>query len=478
MSLVIISPFVLADDLTENYSVNASVYPQQLEASPCGIATYDILITNSGEENDTFYLDIVGIPKEWYTLTHDSVSLNPQESKTVYLFVTADCYSKEAEYNAAVSVLGKSDVSVDFVLKVKPDRILEIKTPEKLSACLCENASSAIVVENIGKYEENVALTLSQDASNYAELSESKFTLKSGESKEMELLLKAACDDKPGIKTLELDVKSENSYASSKRTVEIERTNCHDFALKYPEEIKTCVSEPSLLEIEIENTGTKDDLFTVSIDDLNYSESVDIKPGKTEKISTVLTLGEEKQMEVKFSAKSTHKSETNSLKIIAEKCYGVDLQPEKNEVQIESGKGMLLKAKIRNLGTKQDSFKIYSDVPWVSVRPTIIALTGNETQETFAYYSPEYGAMGIYETNLTAESEKSKDVETIKVNIMKEGSTTTLADSTTTTTVQQELTIPKLSELLQNKSLTALVVAVGIALVIFSALYFFVMKGD
>ena len=476
LSLLILSSFVIAEENNE-YSMNASVYSQKSEVSPCGIATFDVIITNLGQESDTFYLDVSGVPKEWYTLTHDSVTLNPEESKTIYLFITADCYSKEAEYNITVSILGKSDTSVDAILKVKPDRILEIKTPEKLSGCLCEDSSSKAIVENKGKYEENVILSMNLDSENYA-LSENEFTLNSGESKEVELSIKAACDNTPVTEPLELEAKSQNSYARSTKTIQIERLNCHDFSLSYDNEINVCSGEPTVLEIEIENTGTKEDVFTVSIDEMDYSEAVSIKPGASEKISTVLTIQEEKETGIEFLLKSSYKSEIGSLKIISEKCYGVDIQPEANEIKIESGKGILLKAKIKNLGIKQDSFKIYSDVSWASIRPKTIALEGNETKEAFAYYSPEFGALGVYETMLVAESEKSKDTETIKINVLKEveEATTTISEISTTTT--EKMADTSGPNLLQNKSIKALVIAVIISLIIFSVLYFFVMKGD
>lgn len=474
LSLLMFSNFAIAEENNE-YSVGASIYPEYLETPPCGIATYDIIVTNSGEETDTYYLDVTGIPKEWFKLTHDSVTLDSEESKTVYLFVTADCYSKENVYSANISILGKSDTSVNFVLKVKPDRILEIKAPDELLSCICEDSTSKIVVENKGKYDENVLLYV--DPSNYTELSENRFLLKPNESKEVELLVKAMCDDEPGIKMLALTTKSENSYAYAEKNIQAERLNCHDFSLNYNKEVKVCSGEPTVLEIEIKNTGTKNDIFTVSIDDLNYSETVSIDSGSSEKVSTVLTVQEEKEMEVRFLSKSSYKSELGSFKVVSEKCYGVDLKPESNEITIESGKGVLLRAVIKNLGIKQDSFSIYSDASWAAVRPKSITLEGNETNEAFAYYSPEYGALGVYETTLTAESEKSKDVETIRVNIVKEGveaTTTTLSEETTTTT-QMEAEQPKL---LQNKSFRALIIAILISLIIFAALYFFVMKGD
>jgi uncharacterized membrane protein len=318
--------------------------------------------------------------------------------------------------------------------------------------------------------------------------------LRKGEKRDVVVVLGPSCELGAGEYSLELKAESTNSYARVSTTSKVERVRCHDFDLSYEREKVTCANEPVQFGISIRNTGTKEDIFEVNIEALEYSESVSIKPNQT-KMFTATFLGEEYgTVDISFIAKSDYKTSDGSIRFIIERCYGVDLQPEQNEIQIKTGTGKLLKAKVVNIGMKEDSFNISADIPWVSIRPQRLTLGGNQTDDVFAYYSPEFGASGTYETSLKAESEKSKDEEMIKITVAKEETGLEIQEErpvieiniTPETTIGENVVEPvptsqtirtRLENLLHNKLIIALIIGILVSLIIVGLIYLFVMGG-
>lgn len=489
LSLVFFISLVTAKE----FEVNVSIKPKELTTSPCGIATYDISVKNLGEKEDIYYMIVEGIPEGWYTLTHESITLGAGKSKTIYLFITADCYTQPATYAGFLTALGNAEDSDDFVMNVVAEHILKVELPRTISSCLCEETRIIATIENTGKFDENVVLTLSGDASNFASLDENSFTLKKGDKRDVIITLNPTCDLEPAEYSLELKAESTNSYARASGVSRIERIKCHDFTVSYDKEIKTCANEAVPFKISVKNTGTKENMFEVKIEALDYSESASIKPGETKVLSTSFLGKEYGTVDLAFVVKSDYKVIDGSIRFIIEKCYGVDLQPEQNELQIKIGTGKLLRAKLVNTGTREDSFNISADISWVSIRPQKVTLGSNQTDDVFAYYSPEFGASGIYETSLIAESEKSRDEEKIKITVVKEEIPKAEEERpvieinvTPEITIEENVTpaVPtgqevrtRLKNLLQNKLILALLIGVILALIVFGFIYLLVMRS-
>jgi len=99
---------------------------------------------------------------------------------------------------------------------------------------------------------------------------------------------------------------------------------------------------------------------------------------------------------------------TNFSKILAKKDYCehfmVELTPETYFINLEAGKGKLVKVNIKNLGF-EDEFKILTDGPkWVTVRPNKIRLNQYESEDIFVYISPAIGSEGNYTVSVIAKS--------------------------------------------------------------------------
>ncbi len=475
LSVLVFINLVLASD----YSSSIAITPSKLTVQPCGIATYDINIKNTGEKEDTFYALVEGIPDDWYALSHESITLKPKESKNVYLFITADCYTEPKNYSSRISYLGNSESTTSFEINVIADRSLKIEAPSSISSCLCEESSIFVTVYNTGKYDENVVLYVEG-----AKLKENEIKLKAGEKRQIEVIIDKACEARVGTYQIELKAESTSSYARASTKFEVRRNNCYDFETLYVKEFTTCVNEPMTFVISVKNTGIKEDTFQVNIDALNLKETISIKPGETKNIEASFIGSDYGTVDLGFSVRSSLKSMQGIIRFNIEKCYGVDIQPEENKLTIPVGTGKLLKVKLINTGVMRDTYNISSNVNWVSIRPIRVTLEGSESDDIFVYYSPEFGALGEYETKIRAASVKSSDEETITVNVIKEMKEQPLVEPieiNITTTSQESPSTGKsvmttLQDWLNNKVFVALIAGILITLVIFGLIYLFVMR--
>jgi hypothetical protein len=260
------------------------------------------------------------------------------------------------------------------------------------------------------------------------------------------------------------------SYAKTSKKITINRENCHEFHIKYDEVKNLCLNEKATFSVSIYNIGTVDYEYLLYIDALDISEKVNISSKSNKTFNLVFESDEVGVIDLGCSVKPSTKESKGMIRFNIEKCYGVDLQAEQNEITILLGDGRLVKAKLTNTGSKNDTFRIISDVKWVSLRPEQIRVEGMKSEDIFIYYSPEYNQLGVFNTTIKAFSENSKDEESIKVNVVSELPIIQPEENASTTTTLQQ------NEGVSNKTLIALGVGILITIFIFGMIYLFVMR--
>lgn len=447
--ILFLAILLLAPASAVDYEVAVDITPKAIDTKPCGIAAYDIVVENTGELEDTYFFDVEGIPEGWFTLSHDTTTLEAGESQKVYLFITPDCYEeKYGLFEGTFIVTDGSGTSADFSLNVVPDHILELEIPETFKACLGEDGEMTAIVKNTGEFTEEVFLTASGDAGDFVSFPEGSFTLEPDEEREVTITL-SPVDVEYGDYDLTVEAKSATSYARASAESAVEVTKCYDVEVIYPEEVKACGGEAKSFEMTIKNIGLKDDIYALTIEDLDYAMTVSLAPEEFERVELEFFKEEEGTYEIPFAVASDFVTEEGTISFVVEKCYGIDLTLEETEIDIESGKGRLVKGTVKNTGTLTDTFNIISDVIWVAIRPEKVTLESEQEENVYAYYSPEFGVTGTQTVELTAKSAKSEDTEELAVEVVpkEEIPTTTVTEETTTveetTTLEETTTTPE-----------------------------------
>ncbi len=463
----------------KDYESSLSISTKEITVNQCGIATYDLTLTNKGEKEDTYYVLVEGIPEGWYSVSHESLTLKPKESKNIYLFITASCFEEPKNYSGKISFLGNSESLTEFKMNVISDHSISISLPENISSCICEESSFIAVIENTGKYDEEVKLSVVG-----GKIKEDKIKIKSGEKRQLEVFLDKVCGITPGKYNFEIIAESTTSYAKTRKIFEVIMQNCHDFEFSYPKEVKTCLNEKVDFGIAVKNTGSKDDDYILIMDALNIAQEMQIKSGEIKVFNVNFSSNDIGIIDIGFTVKTKTKEEKGNIRFLVDQCYGIDLQPETNKIDIQLGSGKMLKAKITNTGSKDDVYKISSDINWVSIRPENISLKGKQTDEVFVYYSPQYGMKGKFETQLKAESAHSIDIENITINVYESLpiEPQILENITQETTLENQTQITgqiaktSLENFIQNKTLVAIITGVLLTLIVFGLIYLFVMR--
>lgn len=461
--------------LAKNYEVSVEITPKMMSVNPCGIANFDIDVKNMGEMEDTYSISIGGLPKDWYSLSSDSITLEPEESQKIYLFITPYCYDEGGEFKGSVMVTGKSNDTDTFAMNVVSDHGIEVSLPEEIKVCLQEPSTVAAIIGNVGEHTEELALEVSGDSSDFIELAENSLTLDPEEVGEVGLTITPS---ELGIYSLQLDIKSATSYAKSLASSEVNVVECYEVNVLYPEKVVMCVDEETKLEITLENVGLKDDTYKIEIENLNYTETVELEPDESEILEIDLFGEEVGSYDIGFMIESDFITQEGTVKFDVLKCYDVDLTIEEHEFEIESGRGKLVKVQVKNTGSKKDEFEIISDVDWVSIKPSSVSLKVDETADVYVYYSPGFGMEGMFNASLTVKSENSEDTENLKITV----SEVIKPIETTTTTVPPLIEIPTgdivaiWERIWGSRVLRSLLIAVIVVLIILIAIYLVIMR--
>ena len=203
--------------------VLVSMTPEQT-VNPYEIAVYDILINNQGEEDQIYKISVEGISEDWYSLSHESVDLKSGEAKTVYLFITPQPSERDL-YLGKVLV---GNVSSNFKLNIIKEHKITASIPD-ITSCICEEGQTVLIVNNMGKYSENINLFLLPQGLQVVSSDIQSFTIEPNETKEIPIRIEPLCESKEAIYPIQILLKSENSYASSLVSLNIEKKNCFDW---------------------------------------------------------------------------------------------------------------------------------------------------------------------------------------------------------------------------------------------------------
>lgn len=406
----------------------------EFSANPYEIVVYDIIAKNIGKEESTYSVSVDGIPEGWYSLSHETISLKPGETKNVYLFVTPQPTGDTKDTYRITVKFSTPDIayfSPLLKLNVIKEHKIAVYAPEIVS-CLCEASQMAIRVENLGKAPEQIDLTFSGTAIDILEGEVRGFSISPGDSKEFFVKVLPACDSAEKTYDLTINAKSRSSYAEASTTSKIDKKQCFDFDFSAPSEIKTCTRIQEKFPFTISNKGTKGQIIQVSIESLGFSEITDLEPGKNHTFQIPFSKETEGVYETSYKVSNDYISKGGSMRLIVEKCYGVSLELDTAEIIVQQGTGKLTKPTVKNTGSRADIYDIKAEEKWVAIRPIQLSLGSNESQNVYVYYSPEYGAAGTYEVQIKVVSNYSSDAKSVRVKVQREATEQTIKETTIT----------------------------------------------
>jgi hypothetical protein len=476
LGLILVIPIAFSEEIV-------SIQPKEKSLCPCDFSAFDITINNPAEETETFNISIEGIPNYWYSLSEKSITIQPLSFKVVYLFVTAYCYDKPGIYNVTIRAMGeKAQGYGQITLNVKACRALKIEAPSFIQICKDEEQAMNLTIKNVGEEKEDIVLNFQGNGSKFTYAEETSFSLNPQEEKLVELKIKPTSI---GEYTLLANVTS-SSYARDEALIKIKVVECYKVSTEVPKEVKACLNVKDTFNVTVKNVGIKYDIYNLSIegvpsDWLEYTKNFIIEPNKTKVIPISLIGKEVGKYNLTVKTFSESASDTDTIKLTIEKCYGVSITPESERIELLEYKGFLTRINITNIGTKEDSYSIQiEDTNWTSVKPSELSLKPNETGTVYVYFSPPFDVTGLFTFNLTVRSDYVEESKEIDVSIGKAVNITTTVTTTIPTMPMVETPLARTTKAIQTLWKTtvyrALLTAVVITLIIVLVVYFVLLR--
>lgn len=168
-------------EVTQGHIVDVEITPEVQAATECELREYEITLTNNSatqQNTENVYLNIAGLPTDWYTLEADALIVAKGTPETVGLTVQAPCDADlgEYEFEAVASLENPSFASSDnasYLLSSGQEPVLTINA--EYDACLEETIQNSIMLINTGKMEDEFKISL--DAPPWVALSKNAVVL-------------------------------------------------------------------------------------------------------------------------------------------------------------------------------------------------------------------------------------------------------------------------------------------------------------
>jgi uncharacterized membrane protein len=99
--------------------------------------------------------------------------------------------------------------------------------------------------------------------------------------------------------------------------------------------------------------------------------------------------------------------------------YSLFLFADEDKIDTLVGKGELVKLRAINAGSFGDKYQVSLFGPeWAVIKPTSFSLRSEQAKTLFLYVSPDLGAEGKYEIDVTVKSECVSETQRIEVGVL------------------------------------------------------------
>lgn len=357
-------------------------------------------IRNASAYSDEYTLSLDA--PEYVSLSTNNLTLASDETKEVVLSI----YSTEPSIDVTTITLTSKKYNRDYNIKVEVNvedcynHELELAS-SRTEYCIGNNIQE-YVLTNTGTKESTMALTVSG-----IDAEEKQYTLESGEDREIVLNFNEVEEG-----TKNISVTADSGY--NKRTIDynISFENCYGTNLD-ASALDVCLGTEMTKEITIENNGTRDQEYELSInaDWIELSDDdLDIDSKESETIELTLDVPGTVQDNYILTAVSENATITRSLPVNilpTETCYGFDAVNGSTPIDVNCCSGEITELYVTNTGFFDQEITLSKVAPpWVAFSEDTLEIEAGETAKTYVYFSPPAGTNGEYIATIRLENEE------------------------------------------------------------------------
>ena len=417
------------------YDYSFVVNDVQKNVCPCDSEKFSFTLTNNGEYTEGYSLIVGGEYAGSVTLSQNTLTLTPGESKEIFAYAQSDC-EDQGDYEFSVKVVpnkGKAVKSQTAKLIVDSCYNFDVNTDRDLIN-MCEHSAEvvAITVENGGSTANSYALKL--DGPAWANLENNRLEIGPGASKTVNL------DLVPDY-GVEGNFQVSFSAVPNKGTVQalnvfnVNVKKCHDVSVKLEKDMdKICNSLENTYGVTVRNQGEFSKDFFVDLEGPAWAildaTSVSLGAGEEKQMTLSVTptydvVAGEYEIKVEVSAKDSNKiASSDSIKIqtvTREECYDASLNIEDNSVEVYYDSSATIPVVIENKGADVATYSLSvsgTATNFVYMNPSVIDVSPGESEIVYLYVAPSSQVNeGSYSVTVTVRLEDSTIMASESVNI-------------------------------------------------------------
>lgn len=330
-----------------NIALNA--IPSKAGACLDEVAHFSINLTNNGK----FFEDFIILATDGI-LEAGKITLEAGETKTVGLDVPAKDTKKEVAITAKSTSTYASESKTVEVNGINCYSSNLAIAPEEKSACLYDGANYTLTLKNTGTRPDIFRLN-----STFGTLSQKEISINAGESKTISL---AVASDVVGDYDFDITAISQRSRADAKGL--FTAVQCRGVEAKIaPGEQTICKGFPVNYSIDVENTGSVDDVYLITSGlGAFQKENVSVPKKSSAKVLLSIpadTLEDKNFINIKATSVGDSKiTALGSAALYTENCYIVDSSADLAENKICAGKTAVFGIELTNAGKLADEYEI------------------------------------------------------------------------------------------------------------------------
>ncbi|MEM4729176.1 MAG: CARDB domain-containing protein [Thermoplasmata archaeon] len=415
--------------IDQTYGVQIWISPSSMDIRPGESGKYSVIIKNSGNAKDTFFVNLSRNPNNWASLDISSpfLTLSSDEYYSLNLTVSVPVDAAVTTVNSEVMATSQGDTSVSTrasaTASVTAIYNLEvIVNNANASGEPTDTVTFDVRIKNTGNTPDNYTLDLTGEKRSWASLASPSVYLNTGESRTVLINVTIPDNEKPANHTISLKVTSlGNTSKSQSVSLSVRILPKHDLDLTSGDFQTKKSGDPGtkvVFKINVTNRGPDSDTIDLTLSGARTSwatlsqDSVVLASGASIMVNMTVSipsnaLPENIPFNVMGKLKSTaNRTKTLELTVTVGQIYKIELSSLLSENETIPGGSVNYNVKIKNQGTGNDTVQLtalnYST--WVSFSKSSVTLGPESSEEitvTVTVPSKPLPAMGDY--NITIE---------------------------------------------------------------------------
>lgn len=404
---------------------------------PTNVEKFDFELSNSGEVTETFDLRVEGQSAPWATLSESSVTLTRQQSKIIFVYLTAPGDSLgNYDFNLIATAKSNNKVkSASATLKIEPCYDYTLTTTKDFVS-LCENSQEIIPVGITNKGTVENTYNLELDGAEWADLENNKVTVLEGSTEDVNIIVSPGYGVE-GDFDLAFKATTEKGKIESSNQFSVKVKKCHGVDVQIEKaQDKICTSLSNTYNVLIKNTGdfTKEYKFELigPVWSSLERDRLELSPGEERKLSLTInpgfdTIAGDYDIIVRATALDSSKvSSEGKLTITTisrEDCYRPSIGINNKEIEVYYDSAATIPVVIENKGNQQATYDIAvsgTAANFMHLNPAVVTVDPNNAEIVYLYLAPNKETInGIYSATVSVRLKDSTILasDTIQVKV-------------------------------------------------------------